>query len=196
MKKLRRHNKSAIYLSNVNPARGHNEVRRSTGQILVTTRYSDQERSQSRQNPCQIQPTKNIGNLAGSRQCLWFLLSGVLPGFQNMKYKLQRRLSDVLPIHQSIYVIKSCTKSFLALGGLQTSYATLFTSNDTNQCQNGSSNLPSPCLEQPRSAQIFVAYPRLLIAFSATKRANHAPFSFDQQAQVSRGHTFYRNKEN
>ena len=39
LKKLRRHNKSAIDLSNANPARGHKEVRRSTGHITVTARY-------------------------------------------------------------------------------------------------------------------------------------------------------------
>ena len=49
LKKLRRHNKSAIYLSNANPACGHKEVRRSTGRITVTTRYSDQQGSKSRQ---------------------------------------------------------------------------------------------------------------------------------------------------
>ena len=49
LKKLRRHNKSAIDLSNANPACGHKEVRRSTGHIMVTTRYSDQQGSKSRQ---------------------------------------------------------------------------------------------------------------------------------------------------
>ena len=49
LKKPRRHNKSAIDLSNVNPACGHKEVRRSTGRIMVTTRYSDQQGSTSRQ---------------------------------------------------------------------------------------------------------------------------------------------------
>ena len=51
LKKLRWHNKSsAIDLSNVNPACGHKEVRRSTGHIMVTTRYySDQQGSKSRQ---------------------------------------------------------------------------------------------------------------------------------------------------
>ena len=43
LKKLRGHNKSAIDLSNVNPSCGHKEVRRSTGHIMVTTRYSDQQ---------------------------------------------------------------------------------------------------------------------------------------------------------
>ena len=34
-------------LSNVNPACGHKVVRRSTGHIMVTTRYSDQQGSKS-----------------------------------------------------------------------------------------------------------------------------------------------------
>ena len=49
LKKLRRHNKSAIDLSNVNPVCGHKEVPRSTGHIVETTRYSDQQESKSRQ---------------------------------------------------------------------------------------------------------------------------------------------------
>ena len=49
LKQLRWHNKSAIDLSNANPACGHKEVRRSTGHIMVTTRYSDQQGSKSRQ---------------------------------------------------------------------------------------------------------------------------------------------------
>ena len=32
-----------------NPVRGHKEVPKSTGHIMVTTRYSDQQRSKSRQ---------------------------------------------------------------------------------------------------------------------------------------------------
>ena len=51
LKKLRRH-KSAIDLSNANPACGHKELRRSTGHMMVTSRYiqySDQQRSKSRQ---------------------------------------------------------------------------------------------------------------------------------------------------
>ena len=50
LNKLRCHNKSAIDLSNANPARGHKEVRRSTGHIVVTTRYPDQQVSKLRQN--------------------------------------------------------------------------------------------------------------------------------------------------
>ena len=48
--------------------------------------------------------------------------------------------------------------------------------------------------EQPRSTRIVVAYPRP--AFSATNRTNYLPTSFDQQVQVSQGHTSYKNKEN
>ena len=98
------------------------EVRRSTGHIMVTTRYSDQQGSKSPQKVCD------------------------------------------------------------------------FTSNGTDQCQNGSSNLLTPYREQPRSTRIVVAYPRP--AFSATKRTNYTPISFDQQVQVSRGHTSYRKKGN
>ena len=36
-------------LSNAHPASGHEEVPRSTGHIMVTTRYSDQQGSKSRQ---------------------------------------------------------------------------------------------------------------------------------------------------
>ena len=49
LKKIRWHNKSAIDLSNANPACGLKGVRRSTGHIMVTTRYSDQQGSKSRQ---------------------------------------------------------------------------------------------------------------------------------------------------
>ena len=49
LKKLWRHNKSAIDLSNADPACGHKEVRRSTGHIMMTIRYSDQQVSTSRQ---------------------------------------------------------------------------------------------------------------------------------------------------
>ena len=68
------------------------------------------------------------------------------------------------------------------------------TSNGTDQYQNGSSNLLTPYREQPRSTRNVVAYPRP--AFSAKKRKNYAPTtSFDQQVQVSQGHTLYRNKK-
>ena len=101
--------------------RGHKEVPRSTGHIMVTTRYSDQQGS-----------------------------------------KLRQKLCD-------------------------------FTSNGTDQYQNGSSNILTPYREQPRSTRIVIAYPRP--AFSTTKRTNYAPTSFDQQVQVSQGHKSYKNKK-
>ena len=48
LNKLRRHKESATDLSNDSPARGHKEVRKSTGHIMVTTRYSNQHGSESR----------------------------------------------------------------------------------------------------------------------------------------------------
>ena len=67
------------------------------------------------------------------------------------------------------------------------------TSNGTDQCQNGSSNLLTPYREQPRSTRNVAAYPRP--AFSAKKRINYAPTRFDQQVQVSQDHTLYRNSK-
>ena len=66
-----------------------------------------------------------------------------------------------------------------------------FTSNDSDQCQNGSSNLLTPYREQPRPTRIVVAYP--LPAFSATKRTSHASIGFNRQA--FQGHISYGNKE-
>ena len=57
------------------------------------------------------------------------------------------------------------------------------TSYGNEQCRDGSSNLLTPHREQPQSSWIIVVgYPRP--ACSATKRTNHPPISFDQQAQV------------
>ena len=103
--------KSAIDLSNTNPACGHKEVPRLAGHIMVTTRYSDQQGSNSDKTLCNS------------------------------------------------------------------------TSNGTNQCQNGSSNLLTS-----------VPYPTSLTTSVLTNKAD-APFSFDQQVQVSQGHTSYRKKQ-
>ena len=94
----------------------HKEVRRSTGHIMVTTRYSDQQGSKSRQKVMRL-------------------------------YKRWHR-----PI----------SKRFI--------------------------KPPYSIREQPRSTRNVVAYPRP--AFSAKNRKNYAPTSFDQQVQVSQGHTF------
>ena len=90
------------------------------------------------------------------------------------------------------------------------------TSNGTDQCQNGSSNLLTPCREQPRLTRTRILKnnmnaPRLSEhrlclnppcsrlprpAFSSTKRTNYAPISFDLQVQVSQGRTSYKKNEN
>ena len=118
LKKSWRHNKSAIDLSNASPACGHKEVQRSTGHIMVTTRYSDQQGSKSRQKVTRLY----------------------------------------------------------------------------NQWHRPTSKLLTPYREQHRSTRIVVAQPRP--AFSATKRTNYTPTSFDQQVQVSQGHTLYKDKKN
>ena len=118
LKKLRCHNKSAIDLSNANPACGHKEVRRSTGHIMVTTRYSDQQGSKSRQKVMRL-------------------------------YKQWHR-----PI----------SKRFIKLP-----YSMRATSID------------SECCRLPTTSVL------------SKKRKNYAPTSFDQQVQVSQGHTLYRN---
>ena len=72
---------------------------------MATTRYSNQQQeSKSRQNPRFEHPTtsktyRRQDDVFGYK--LEFLLSGVLPVFQDLNYKLQRRLLDVLPIRQS-----------------------------------------------------------------------------------------------
>ena len=48
LKKLQGHNKSATDLSNANPAHGHKDIPRSWSHIMVTTRYSDQQKFESR----------------------------------------------------------------------------------------------------------------------------------------------------
>ena len=66
--------------------------RRERARDRVTTRYSNQQGSKSRQN-CHVQPTENIGNLPASRRCLWVrnavstVWSGVLPVFQKSNQK-------------------------------------------------------------------------------------------------------------
>ena len=111
-----------INRSGLNPVRGHKEVPRSTGHIMVTTRYSDHQGSKLRQNVMRL-------------------------------YKQWHR-----PMSERF--IKPPYSIYRA---------------------------------QPRSTRIVVAYPRP--AFSATNRTNYVPTSFDQQIQVSQGHTSYKNKK-
>ena len=138
---------------------------------MVTTRYSDKQGFKSRQNPFQVQPTENIGNFSASRRCLCFWYTSYSSFscleccqhlFQNRSYKIERILSDVLPIQQ---VIRSdtMTRSFPAAFGVLREDKlcdTLQTMTPTNQCQNDSSNLLTPYREQPRTTLIVVAYPR------------------------------------
>ena len=62
-------------------------------------------------------------------------------------------------------------------------YATLQTMAPTNVKTVHQISFLTPYREQPRSTRIVVAYPRP--AFSATKRTNFAPTSFDQQVSPS-----------
>ena len=71
-------------------------------------------------------------------------------------------------------------------------YATLHAMAPTNNKTVHQTSF-TPYREQPRSTLIVVAYP--LLALSSTNRTN-VPTSFDQQFQVSQGHTSYKNKEN
>ena len=74
------------------------------------------------------------------------------------------------------------------------SYATLQAMPPTNNKMVHQTSF-TPYREQPRSTRIVVAYPRP--ASSATNRTNkYVPTSFDQQVQVSQGHTSYKSKEN
>ena len=108
---------------------------------MVTARYSNQQGSKSRQNPCQVQPTENIANLSASRPGLFgyelqflLLLSGVLPVVQNLNYyKLQRIpvLPDVLPNQQSH---QKGYKQFSSSGRVtRRQVMRYFTSNGTDQ---------------------------------------------------------------
>ena len=68
--------------------------------IMVTTHYSNKQGSESRQNPSRsTHPTasethRRRDDVSGCE--LQFLLFRVLPVFQNLNYKLQRSLSNVL----------------------------------------------------------------------------------------------------
>ena len=198
LKKLRRH-KSTIDLSNANPARGHKEVRRSTGHIMVTTRCLNQKGSRSRQKPSQVQPTENTGNISASRRFLWVrstvstAVSGVLPVFQNLKKKQAINSEDCPMCCPFKKVIKSDTQSFLALleDKLCDILQAMAPTNVETVHQTSMFHIES---NPERRARTVVTYPRQ--TFSATKRTNRATFSFDQQAQNSQGHISYRNEEN
>ena len=72
----------------------------------MATRFSDQKESKSQQHPiAKSNQPRTSGTYRRQHEIcgyeLQFLLFGVLSVFQNLNYKLQRRLSDVLPIQQS-----------------------------------------------------------------------------------------------
>ena len=69
------------------------------------------------------------------------------------------------------------------------------TSNDTDQYQNGSSNLLTPYIS--RATSIDSDCCRLpTTSVLSNKPDKYVPTSFDQQVQVSQGHTSYKNKKN
>ena len=121
LKKLRRRNKSAIDLSNANPACGHKAVRRSTGHIMVTTRYSDQQGSKPRQKVMRL--------------C------------KQWHRPISKRL-----IKPPYYISRA-------------------------------TSIDSECCRLPTTSVL------------SKKTEKYAPTSFDQQVQVSQGHTLYRNKK-
>ena len=112
----------------------------------MTTSYSNQQGSKSRQDPCQVQLQypRTSGTYRRHDDVfvyeLQLLLSGVLPILQNLSYKLQKRLSYVLPIDQSN---QKWLKTFSSLseGYTKSRNVTHSASNGTDQCLNGSPNL-------------------------------------------------------
>ena len=99
-------------LSNVNPARGHKEVvlrRRSTGRIVMTTRYPNPHRDPNRDKifarsnqPITSETYRRQDVASLGRSSLSTAWRGALPEFQNMKYKLQRRPQSHTYQNQSI----------------------------------------------------------------------------------------------
>ena len=118
-------------------------------------------------------------NLSVSRRCfgyeLQFLLSGVLPIFQNLNYKPKRRLPDLLPNQQRPQKLYNCFSSSRRVTRRQVMRH--FTGHGTDQCRNGLSNILIPYREQPRPTRTVVAYPRS--ASKASNMTNYAPIRFD-----------------
>ena len=114
---------------------------------------------------------------------LQFLLSinRVPPvSFENLNYKIQAtETEDCMMCCPSNKVIKSDThKKFSSSRRVTRKHLVWhFTSNGTDECLSGLLSLT----HGQRSQQ--------------QRGTNHAPISFDQQAQVSQSHTSYRNKE-
>ena len=141
---------------------------------------SNKEGSKSRQNPCRP-------NLPASRRC--FRVQTRVPTAWSAASSYRE---DCLMCWPSNKVVKSDSKTNPGYQRVtQRQVMRHFTSNGTDQSQNGSSNKPPDPISRATSidSNFVVAYPRP--AFSATKRTDHAPNSF-----VSQGHTSCRNKEN
>ena len=92
--------------------------------------------------------------------------------FRNLNCKLPRRLSDALPPKSS----KVVQKVFLAIGGICDPLQELAPTNVKTVHQTSSFHTEN---KLDRLGLLSSTYPRLL--FSATKRINPAPFSFDHQ---------------
>ena len=94
--------------------------------------------------------------------------------FQNLNYKPQRRLFDVLPIQQSHDTI-----SFLALGGLHEDKLCV-TLQEAMRPANveGFMKPPYSISREPRSTQI--VFVDTQPAFPAPKRSKHAPIIFSR----------------
>ena len=94
--------------------------------------------------------------------------------FQNLNYKPQRRLFDVLPIQQSYDTI-----SFLALGGLhEDKLCVTLQEAMTPANVEGFMKPPLFILRKPRSTQI--VFVDTQPAFPAPKRSKHAPIIFSR----------------
>ena len=161
---------------------------------MATTRYSDQQGSKSRQNPCQVQSPESIGNLSASRRCLWVrtTVSTVIvwstTSISTSELLIQATEKTIWCAAPSNKVIKSDSKGgWLHDDKLWDTLQGMASANAKTVHQTSSYR------EQPRSTSTVVAYPRP--ALSATKRTNHAPSSFDSQAQVSQGHKSCMNKQ-
>ena len=76
-------------ISNVNPVRGHKEVQRSTGHIMVIARHSNQQGSESRQNPCHRSNQPRASPIFRTTLSIPYCLSVVLL-YSTVQYDVER----------------------------------------------------------------------------------------------------------
>ena len=81
-------------------------VRRSTGHIMMTTRYSNHQGFKSRQNPCQVQPTEDIGNISASTRCLWVQTTVIFYSLERCQFFRIRIMTSYGEILSSVLVIQ------------------------------------------------------------------------------------------